>query len=110
MEPRPEDPSPASAGTPNLPLPLERVKRGVGGEGTPHRFRPKTPESASPLGEGEEGAAGEEKTPHRMPWTASASPLGEGEDRHPRGLVLDAHGCSPEAWQDDDGSLRGTEP
>ena len=35
-----------------------RVVAGVGARKTPQRIWPKTPESASPLGEGEEGAAG----------------------------------------------------
>ena len=63
---------------------------------TPHRFPPRTADSASPLGEGEErcglwsiasegacwGGDLERKTPHRIrPRTAdSASPPGEGEE------------------------------
>ena len=75
---------------------------GLGGRKTPHRIRPKTAESASPLGEGEEGRtqfwecvnagrwgwAHEPGTPHRMPGTASASPLGEGEEGRLRAWVL----------------------
>ena len=35
---------------------------------TPHRIPAITPEAASPLGEGEEGVAREEKTPHPNPF------------------------------------------
>ncbi len=58
---------------------------GLAARKTPHRFRPRTPEPASPLGEGEERRDQEGRTPHRFrPKTPeSASPPGEGKERRP---------------------------
>ena len=40
----------------------------LGARKTPHRFRPKTPESASPLGEGEERRAFEDEALRQVAW------------------------------------------
>ena len=51
---------------------------------TPHRFRPKTPESASPLGEGEERRPLEENDTAHPPLDSREGLQGEGEEERPR--------------------------
>ena len=76
------------------------IRGGLGARKTPHRFRPKTPESASPLGEGEdrrllEGVGAPTQLLTEFGWlrTGSASPLGEGEERRAPWALSSVRGC-----------------
>ena len=78
------DPSPNSGGYTGVCLSPWRdlcITRQVVARKTPHRFRPKTPESASPPGEGKEWRLLEGiDTAHPPAKTAAASPRGEARD------------------------------
>ena len=79
-------PNPGSSPGQTLPLPSERPLRNpeVVARKTPHRFRPKTPESASPPGEGKERRLLEGIDPAHPPAkTAPASPRGVARGRAP---------------------------
>ena len=70
---RPEDPSPQPSPPGEKPL----RNPGLVARKTPHRFRPKTPESASPLGEGNNGGRLKKFTPPTCP-SGFAKVSGEG--------------------------------